>query len=190
MADLQDVINSRRTIYRFSDKLVKEKDLEAAFHAANSAPCHKLTFPWKFYVLGMETREKLLERVGFLAREKADKKGESDKILAEKKAISKIRDVPVIIAVTSKLTAGDIFREQEDYAATVCSLHNLVLSLWDLGIGSQWSTGSITRDDSTYAHLQIDSQKEKIIGFLKIGYPEKIPQNKPDNPNQFRYYLP
>ena len=190
MSRVQDIINSRRTIYRFSDLPVSEADLEIGFTAANNAPCHKHTFPWQFYVLGHETREKLLDRVVELAHEKAEKKGDFDKDLAGRKAISKIRDVPIMIAVTSKLSPNDQFREQEDFAATVCSLHNLVLSLWDLGIGSQWSTGSITRDSSTYEHLEIDEQKERIIGFLKVGYPQMIPEKKTANSDKFKHYLP
>ena len=86
-------------------------------------------------------------------------------------------DVPVIIAVTTKLTPGDDFREEEDYATTVCSLHNLVLSLWSRGIG-QWSTGGITRHQSTYKNLGISETQERIIGFVKVGYPESIPGEK------------
>ena len=48
-------------------------------------------------------------------------------------------------------------------------LHVLALS----GVGSQWSTGSITRDEETYDILSIDSKIEEIIGFVKAGYPEK-----------------
>ena len=64
----------------------------------------------------------------------------------------------------------DKFREKEDYAATVCALHNLVLSLWDNDVSSQWSTGSITRDEETYRIISIDSKQEEIIGFIKAGY--------------------
>ena len=78
-----------------------------------------------------------------------------------------------MIAVTSKKTEDDSLREKEDYAATVCALQNLVLSLWENGVGSQWSTGSITRDEETYDILSIDSKTEEIIGFIKAGYPEK-----------------
>ena len=99
-------------------------------------------------------------------------------------------DVPVIIAVTTKLSPDDSFREEEDYAATVCSLHNLVLSLWDLGIGSQWSTGGITRHKSTYEILGINEQEERIIGFLKIGYPKDIPKKEKKKVSEIRKYLP
>ena len=94
------------------------------------------------------------------------------------RAVSKIMEVPVIIAISTKLTPEDSLREEEDYAATVCSLHNLVLSLWGMGIGSQWSTGGITRHSMTYNKLGIDKKLDKIIGFLKVGYPQNIPKKK------------
>ena len=68
---------------------------------------------------------------------------------AQKRAVSKIIDPPILIAVTSKLSPDDSFREEEDYAASVCALHNAVLYLWDMGVGSQWSTGAITRHKKT-----------------------------------------
>ena len=56
----------------------------------------------------------------------------------------------------------------------------MVLSFWSNGVASQWSTGSITRDLETYEILSINSEKEEIIGLLKVGYPESIPSiNKP-----------
>ena len=79
-----------------------------------------------------------------------------------------------MIVVTSKKSEHDAFREKEDYAATVCALHNMVLSLWGNGVGSQWSTGTVTRDPETYEALSIESNAEEIIGFLKAGYAETV----------------
>jgi len=69
-------------------------------------------------------------------------------------------------------------------------LHNLVLSLWDMGIGSQWSTGSVTRHPSTYSVLGIDGEKERVVGFLKAGYPESIPKIEKKSSSDIRKYLP
>lgn len=190
MADVQDNLNGRRTIYSFTNRKVSVSDLEIAFKAASNAPCHKQTHPWKYYVLGEETRQKMLQTVISLARKKALEKGEKDSNSSEKKAVSKIIDVPEVIAVTTKLSPNDSFREQEDYAATVCSLHNLVLSLWDMGIGSQWSTGGITRHPSTYRVLEIESEKERIVGFLKVGYPRSVPVKNKKKVSEIRKYLP
>ena len=63
MPEFQDVLTSRRTIYRFSDEKVDTETLELAFDAARNAPCHKNTHPWKFYVMGKEARKEIIPEV-------------------------------------------------------------------------------------------------------------------------------
>ena len=106
------------------------------------------------------------------------------------RARNKILKPPVLIAITSLINKEDSFREQEDYAATVCALHNMVLSFWDQGIGTQWSTGSITRDKGTYSALSIPIERERIIGFVKAGFPENIPNKEKKPIDGIRFYLP
>ncbi len=190
MSRVQDIIMSRRSIYRFEERPVEMTCLEAAFEAARHAPCHKQTHPWKFYILGKEARRSLIPEIERLAVEKAAGKGENEVREGIQKAISKILSPPVLIAVTSAITPEDDFREMEDYAATACSVQNLALSLWDQGIGSQWSTGGITRSDFVYGALGISPAKEKIVGFVKAGYPASIPQREKKSITEIREYLP
>lgn len=190
MSAIQNLLNSRRSIYNFTEQEVELSDLDIAFEAASNAPCHKQTHPWNFYVLGKETRKELLPTVILLAKNKAISNKEEDIISSVNRAVSKIMEVPVIIAISTKLTPEDSLREEEDYAATVCSLHNLVLSLWGMGIGSQWSTGGITRHSMTYNKLGVDKKLHKIIGFLKVGYPQNIPKKKKKKVSEIRRYLP
>ena len=144
MANLQELINSRRSIYRFTDKKISREILSQALLAASNAPCLS-THPWKFYILGKATRTKLIPTISRLAAIKSAKQNSQNLEADCSRAIDKITQPPLLIAVTSKKTEEDSFREKEDYAATVYALHNLVLSLWENGVGSQWSTGSITR---------------------------------------------
>lgn len=188
MNNVQDAITSRRTIYRYSSKEVGSEFLEMAFEAARNAPCHKNTHPWKFYILGEKTRTRLIPEVESLAMKKASNEEDSGAEVA--KAIDKILSPPVLICVTSSLSADDSFREEEDYAATVCATHNMILSLWGNGIGSQWSTGAITRSDVSYAAIGASSDEERIIGFIKIGYPANIPSKSKKRLEEIRSYLP
>jgi nitroreductase len=190
MSDVQENILNRRTIFRFLDKEVPNKCIENALEAARSAPCHKNTHPWKFYIMGDETRKSLIPTVEKLAKQKANTTDVGKIQLTLQRARDKILQPPVLIAVTSKLDSEDSFREEEDYAATVCSLHNMILSLWDQDIGSQWSTGSITRDPNTYSALSIAMDEERIIGFVKVGYPEVIPSKEKKPISEIRFYLP
>ena len=89
------------------------------------------------------------------------------------------------------MTPEDAFREEEDYAATVCATHNLVLSLWGNGIGSQWSTGAITRSKATYDAIRASPDEERIIGFIKIGHPlGELPSKKKKEIEEIRKYIP
>tara|TARA_B100000902_G_scaffold385236_1_gene426344 strand:+ start:2072 stop:2650 length:579 start_codon:yes stop_codon:yes gene_type:complete len=192
MSDVQSNLTSRRTVYEYLDQVVDDTILDKAFIAANNAPSHKQTNPWRFYLLGRETRTNLLPDVIELARQKAKSNGIEDFEKAEKRAVSKIMDPPVLVAVTSKVNSVDSFRENEDYAATVCALHNAILSLWDSGVGSQWSTGAITRHENTYTAIGISDDKERIIGFLKAGYPQKkdLRSKNKKELSEIRFYLP
>ena len=176
MSNLQDLINSRRSIYKFTDEVVNRDIVEQALVAASNAPSHKHTHPWKFYSIGEKARISLLPDVKRLAEIKSRKKGSQRLEEDLQRAVEKILNVPVLFAITSKRNPSDLFREKEDYAATVCALHNMVLSFWGNGVAAKWSTGAITRHSETYAHLNIDATAEEIIGFVKAGYPETIPE--------------
>ena len=88
---------------------------------------------------------------------------------------------PILVAITSHRSPHDAFREKEAYAASVCALHNMVLSLWGNGVAAKWSTGGLTRHEETYANLGINAEEEEIIGFVKAGHAEAFPMvKKPD----------
>ena len=187
---MSEVLNNmieRRTVYKFQSKEIPPHILEEAFEAARHAPCHKHTHPWKFYVLGSKTREKVLPAVERLARVKANMANIDDAML--ERARGKILSPPTLIAVTSLRNSEDSFREEEDYAASVCALHNAVLALWNHDIGCQWSTGGLTRDSEFYAALEINPNDERIIGLLKAGYPESIPSVNKKAIDEMRFYL-
>src|SRR5260370_32200064 len=54
---IADAIRERRSIKRFTDRPVTKEEIEALLDAATHAPNHRLTQPWRFYVLGPEARQ-------------------------------------------------------------------------------------------------------------------------------------
>ena len=189
MGGVQEALTSRRTVYRYKREEVPDRILESAFEAARNAPCHKNTHPWKFYVMGEKTRESLIPEVEKLAKKKSID-GEEEEGAGISKAIEKIISPPLLICVTSARSPQDPFREEEDYAATACAIQNMTLSLWGNGVGSQWSTGAITRSDAAYAAIGVSREEERIVGFIKAGYPEKIPSITKKAVEEIRAYLP
>lgn len=176
--DLYQALISRRTVHKYTSEPVADEAIDRALEAARWAPNHKLTEPWRFVVVGPETRERLGAVADRLARKKAGGLPADELEAMVLKQVKKITRLPALVVVTSRRSPGDAFREQEDYAASVCALHNLVLSLWGDGLGAQWSTGGITRDEETYRVLGVDPEAESIIGFLKVGHPEVVPPSR------------
>ena len=51
-----DAIAGRRSIRKFTDRTPTQAELAQLLQAAVLAPIHRLTNPWRFYVLGPEAR--------------------------------------------------------------------------------------------------------------------------------------
>ncbi len=78
--------------------------------------------------------------------------------------------------VVTCLKSDDELRCQEDYAACSCAIQNLMLILWQQGIGSKWSTGPITRDEHFYDLVWVNKDLESIMGIVWYGYAADVPQ--------------
>jgi nitroreductase len=166
MDDVRRVILERRTVHDYSDQPIPEGALERALEAAAAAPNHRMTEPWRFTRVGRNGREGL-------ARISIDLKTDGGKHPLNAAGEAKSRDKilkPAELLVVSQVLDADPEVAQEDYAAIACAVQNIFLSLTAEGIGSKWSTGGVTTDPRTYALLDIDPAKERIIGFIWIGY--------------------
>ncbi len=165
-----ETIINRRTIHDYLPTPLPEGAIDRALEAAIRAPNHKLTNPWRFNLMGPETRQAITELAVIVKS--------NGRILPEDKQQrirTKFSNPPEIIAV-SQVISSDPFRRREDYGACACAIQNLCLSLASEGIGSKWSSGAITYHDETYRLLGINPEQEEIIGFVWIGYPEVTPE--------------
>jgi nitroreductase len=174
--ELQEVLSSRRTIFRFKPEPVPNEVLEKLFSFGVWAPNHHTTEPWRFVVLGKETKETLGKRYGEIQMGKAPEHVDDDnRATLGEKGYSKFMSKPTIVAV-SCLQEGDKQAKREDFAATCCAMQNVQLAAWEAGVGMQWSTGPISLEPQTYSLLGIDPERAYIIGFFYMGFPEEIPK--------------
>jgi nitroreductase len=51
-----EAIATRRSIKAFTDREISREEIERLLDAACQAPNHRMTEPWRFYVLGPEAR--------------------------------------------------------------------------------------------------------------------------------------
>ena len=159
-----DLARTRRSPARFDASVpVDPALLRSALDAATFAPNHKRTEPWRFYVLGPESRAALIDlNATVFAERQGEEIGE-----ARRRAWS---EIPAFVVVTQRASA-DAVREREDYAAIACAVQNLSLVLHAGGIGVRWTTGPVTRDARLAAVVGFDAAEESVAALLHIGAP-------------------
>ena len=166
-SDIKEVISSRRTIHNFKPTPPPREILLEAIDLARWAPNHKLTEPWKFYILGPQSISRIAH---FNADLVLQKKGQA---AADNKR-ARWLSVPTMVIV-SYTKCGNPFREKEDYAATCCAVQNMTLSLWSKGVGVKWSTSKVIRQPEFYNIIGISPEEEEVVGLFFCGYPDEIP---------------
>ena len=179
--EIMQAIKKRRTIHSFSDTRVPKEIIERSIDAANQAPCHRMTFPWRFTSIGKNKREIILElqlKIKF-----GDKQISQHNI---EKTRAKMLN-PSHLLIASQITTNNQVQAREDYAACACAIQNLSLSLVADGVGSKWSTGKIATDMRTYEIAEISPSEEAIIGFIWVGYGDiPTPIKRPSICSTFR----
>jgi nitroreductase len=164
-----EMLRSRRTINFFRPEPVSRDLLLEAVEVARWAPNHRLTEPWHFYLLGEETTRDIVELIVNL---KAGGRDEN----ARDAVRGRLQAIPTWFVQTCRLSPGLPVQEQEDYAACACAVQNLMLYLWQAGIGVKWTTGEATREQRFYDILGVDKAQEKVTGLFWCGYPADVPE--------------
>ena len=170
--EIAKAIKKRRTIHIFSKRSVPNEIIEKSIFAANHAPCHRRTFPWRFTSIGIKKRELLFQLQLTL------KFGDNQTDEAALKRIKEKMLNPSHLLIATQICTDNHVQKLEDYAACACAIQNLSLSLASDDVGCKWSTGKITTDPNAYEIAEINPSKEEIIGFIWIGYGAEPPSIK------------
>ncbi|MGI9229276.1 MAG: nitroreductase family protein [Gammaproteobacteria bacterium] len=171
MTDLSQIIQGRRTIHQFvEDKPVADELINAALDHAVCAPNHYHTRPWHFYLLKRETVKQVCELNAALLVEQQGKQSAAVKL-------RRWLQVPGWLLLTCDINEDPV-RMDEDYAACCCAAQNMMLYLWQQGVGVKWTTGEVTRAQRFFQLMQIDPAREKVVGLFWYGYPAEVPSGQ------------
>lgn len=172
--DLNTLIKTRRTIHRYLNRSVDPNIILSAIEMAHYAPNHKHTWPWRFTVVGPETKAQIDQAARAMKEVNGPLEGASLKLFNEKR-------IHPSLVVVSQYRSDDAHQSREDYAAVSCAIQNFCLSLHAQGVGTKWSTGSMIRHPKAYQIMEINPQVEEIVGFLWCGYAAQVPEvQRPD----------
>jgi nitroreductase len=182
-----EAIRERRSIKRFTDRPISREEIEMLLAAATLAPNHRLTQPWRFYVLGPEARYAYGLALGDRKALKLEDP-EAGRAIRETVA-QEHRALPCMIAVAVVNSENAEVRD-EDYAATMMAVQNIALVAVELGLGTHIKTGGVMGDAAarTAAGVRYD---ERIIAIVNVGVPADVPPPKQRQPaSAFTTWVP
>jgi nitroreductase len=146
--DVETAIRLRRTHKQFGREPVDEAVVRDLLDLARFAPNHKVTQPWRFRLLGPDTRARLNEAVG------------------EKEAM-KLGRAPTLVLATAVLS-GDPPTDEEDLHATACAVYAVLLGATSRGLASYWRTPAALGDEAVRTLLGLEGN-ERIVGLIHLG---------------------
>ncbi|WP_296978241.1 nitroreductase [Thermobacillus sp. ZCTH02-B1] len=169
--DVLEAIRTRRSIGRVSREPVPRETIEAILEAANWAPSHYGTEPWRFRVMTGDGRGVLAKAYGDIAAlEAPEEKREEARAKAEAKAYR----APVVIAVSALPSDAPKVVRAEELAATHAAVQNLLLAAHALGLAAIWRTGGPMYHPLMKQALGL-AENEELVALVYLGKPEGPP---------------
>lgn len=162
---LSDLIKRRRSVFpvQYNGKAITKTDIEEVLEAANWAPTHKKTEPWRFKVV---TGEALTRLGNFMAQVY-----EATEAKPKQMKIKKLRENPpkasAVILICMQRDELERLPEWEEIAATAMAVQNMWLSCTEKSIGSYWSSPGVIAQMGQFLEL---APGERCLGLFYMGY--------------------
>jgi nitroreductase len=167
--DAITAIKQRTSVRRYRSEPIQRDIVEHLLECAVRAPNHKLTQPWRFAVITGAAKERYAEiRARHRLKRFADPESPEAAAAADK-VRREAKETPLHIVVMTAVSSDEITRE-EDYAATMMSVANLMIAAEALGLGTYLKTGGVMQD-SRLAELVGVAENTRIVGLISLGYP-------------------
>ncbi|MGB5666661.1 MAG: nitroreductase [Maribacter sp.] len=160
-----DLIKNRRSVFpvQYNDKPISKSDIQQLLDAANCAPTHKKTEPWRFKVLQGGSKEKL----GQFLSNKYQEVEERPKQVKIKKLMDNPTKSAAVIGICMQRDPKESVPEWEELAAVAMAVQNMWLCCTEMGIGCYWSSPGLIKFMDGFFDL---NDGEKCLGFLYMGH--------------------
>ncbi|MEO1856818.1 MAG: nitroreductase [Rubritalea sp.] len=169
---ISNLIAHRRSIkpaLMDSVKPISRELWQTLFEAANWAPNHGLTEPWRFLVYSGESRASIATALqAAYTSETAAEEFRPEKF--EKMGKNPFLANSVVALVVKRDPKRKV-PEVEEIEAVACAVQNLHLVASAAGLGVFWSSPAVTYGPSFAQSLELD-EADKCLGLLYIGWPK------------------
>ena len=161
-----EAIYRRRMAWRFKDTPVDREAINRMLETAVWAPNHRLTEPWRFFVLEKDTEAR--QQTAEAAYEHSLEDGNRGRAEA---ARQKVLEPPILIFVYHEPGDNDSVTK-ENYAAVCCAVQNMSLAAVAEGLTVTWETGRTTRSPKLREILGAQDEWQ-MVGALSVGVPDE-----------------
>jgi nitroreductase len=169
--DVFDAIRLRRSIK--PDKMkpdpVDRQLLERMFEAANWAPTHGRTEPWRFVVFEGDRRRELAEAVVSTMAGPDQNTLPADDPRREKVARN-VLTPPICIAIICATSPNPKIVPHEEIISTGIAVEHMQLVARSMGVATYWTSGEKAFHPRMAEFLGI-APPTSCLGFLYVGYP-------------------
>lgn len=173
LEELCNVIAQRRSVKPSLMNPEKEISMElwrALFEAANWAPSHGLTEPWRFMVFSGSSRSLIAQAL------QEAYKAETKESEFRPEKLEKMGKNPFlahsVVALVMKRDRKRNIPEVEEVEALACAVQNLHLVASAAGLGVFWSSPTVTYGESFADFLELEDG-DKCLGVLYLGWPKE-----------------
>jgi nitroreductase len=173
-----EVIKTRRAVFptQYNSENISREEVQKILEAANWAPTHRRTEPWRFKVFYGTSKLGL----GKFLAEKYKKTTDKYSEFKEQKIIDKSVKSGCIIAICMQRDLTESVPEWEEIAATAMAVQNMWLMAHSMGIGAYWSTPAFKEFLNEYVVLK---EGERCLGFFYMGkYEGELPVGERKTP--------
>lgn len=171
-------IRNRRSIREFTERPISREEIDALLDAAIQAPNHRMTQPWRFYVLGPEAKR------GFglaLGNRKAKRVEDPEAAEAVRQKVADQHAALPAMIVVAVVEEQNPEIAEEDYASAMMAVQNLSLAAVEMGLGTHIKSGAVMQDPAARSAMGI-REGERIVAMVNVGEPADIPSPKDRTP--------
>ncbi|MGB0177832.1 MAG: nitroreductase family protein [Owenweeksia sp.] len=173
---LQDILSHRRTIKpdNYTGEKVNDELVKQILEAANWAPTHGYTEPWRFTIFAEDGLSTLGD---FLAKlDQPDNKAENFNATRYDRLRNRPLNCSHVIGIGMKRGNNPKVPEIEEICSVAMAVQNMWLTAHALGLGAYWSTGDMAFTDEMRNFFNL-SEGDLSLGLFYIGKPA-IPHPK------------
>lgn len=164
--DVYEAIRGRRTVKAFRPEPLPAAEIEALLELARWAPNHRLTFPWRFRVIGPQSLRRLKDAAAAQATATVADVGEAEAVA--RAAAAKLDRAPTLVVVSS-MRHDDPVQHEEDLHATGVATYIVLLAAHARGFAGYWRTPAILRSPEGRAAVGVGPD-EQVVGLLHLGH--------------------